>query len=68
MAKKAKLIAVAVEVHCPYCDNPLGNPHDGSFMWERPQVSGVDGKAFPFRCAACGKDFDVSSLLKVDFI
>ncbi len=64
--KKAKLVAVAVEVHCPHCDEPAANPSDGSHMWEKPQVDGAQ-LASSIKCFSCGKEFKVACPSKVDF-
>jgi hypothetical protein len=46
------LFPAAFNVHCPACNEPVGNPDDGCLIWEEHQVkrAAVEFRHFPCAC------------------
>lgn len=61
VAKRAQLIAAAVAVICPRCNQPQPDPSTGSDMWEPHQIEERRGK--PGTCTSCGKPFYIPSVV-----
>lgn len=59
--RPAQIIAVALEVHCPYCDEPQPSPDDGADRWDSAEILYSEGK---HECVSCDKVFLLSSTTK----
>lgn len=58
----ALIVAAAVEVHCPYCQEPQPSPDNGSDMWYPHQVEAKQG---PATCVSCDEPFIIATQSKV---
>jgi hypothetical protein len=58
----ARIVAVAVEVRCPYCAEPQPSPDNGYYMWDPSQVSAAQG---PRTCISCDEPFTIHAQSRV---
>lgn len=61
VAKRAQLIAVAIAVICPHCNEPQPDPSSGSDMWEPHQIEDRRGKPGTCSNGACSRPFYIPS-------
>lgn len=61
-ARAARIVAVAVEVECPYCGESLPNPDNGAFSWRPSEVEDNQGER---ECNSCDQRFKVLVQSKV---
>jgi hypothetical protein len=61
MARAALIAASTVEVYCPHCEMPQGNPDNGAHSWMPSEVQAADEEHPPRICQndACGKRFTI---------
>ena len=59
-ARAARIVAVAVDVECPYCGESLPNPDNGAFSWRPSEVEDNQGER---ECNSCDQRFKVSDHL-----
>ena len=61
--RKAIITVAALEVLCPYCEEPLANHMDGSFLWTPDHLANeAKGRRNQFHCRDCGAEFTATAL------
>lgn len=66
--KRAAVVAVVLEVHCPHCGEPQPNPDDGGHGWSPDEVRARAALDVAAGCASCDLEFLVISERKYQVV
>ena len=61
--RRAAVVAVSLNVSCPWCFEPQPEPDGGSHLWSPDQMREVEAKVLA--CVSCGRGFSIGARTRV---